>query len=138
MRGAPKRVARAQQTLTWAALKGQLGTALPDMTDRERQRLIALVDAASERDELLLSSVLAAADPQLAEAYRLSVNRLGGHLPADDRELLREVIDADVRQTHAYWRPGERSSCSPPVLVEVGSSASAWMACCPVLGSDLL
>ncbi|MFD5806518.1 transposase [Streptomyces sp. NPDC127020] len=25
-------------------------------------------------------------------------------LPADDREVLREVIDADVRQTHAFWR----------------------------------
>ncbi|MGA5291596.1 hypothetical protein [Streptomyces pseudogriseolus] len=105
VRGALMRVARAQQTLTWAALKEQLGTALPDMTDQERQRLIALVDAASERDEPLLSSVLAAADPQLAEAYRLSANLLGGHLPADDREVLRDVIDADVRQTHAYWRP---------------------------------
>ncbi|WP_186780201.1 hypothetical protein [Streptomyces salinarius] len=105
VRGALKRVARAQQTLTWAALKGQLGTALPDMTGQERQRLIALVDAASQRDEPLLSSILAAADPQLAEAYRLSANLLGGHLPADDREILREVIDADVHQTHAYWRP---------------------------------
>lgn len=105
VRGALKRAARAQQTLTWAALKAQLGTALPDMIDQERQRLIALVDTASQRDEPLLSSVLAAADPQLAEAYRLSANLLGGHLPADDRELLRDVIDADVRQTHAYWRP---------------------------------
>jgi hypothetical protein len=105
VRGALMRVARAQQTLTWTALKGQLGTALPDMTDQERQRLIALVDAASQRDEPLLCSVLAAADPQLAEAYRLSTNLLGGHLPADDREVLRDVIDADVRQTHAYWRP---------------------------------
>ncbi|MFF1280582.1 hypothetical protein ACFVY4_07325 [Streptomyces sp. NPDC058299] len=75
------------------------------MTDQERQRLIALVDAASKRDERLLSSVLAAGDPQLAEAYRLSANLLGGHLPADDRELLRDVIDADVRQRHAFWRP---------------------------------
>ncbi|MDC2960372.1 hypothetical protein PO587_38700 [Streptomyces gilvifuscus] len=105
VRSALIRVARAQQTLTWAALKGQLGTALPDMTDQERQHLIALVDAASERDEPLLSSVLAAADPQLAEAYRLSANLLGGHLPPDDRELLRDVIDADAHQTHAYWRP---------------------------------
>jgi hypothetical protein len=105
VRSALKRVARAQQTLTWAALKGQLGAALPEITDQERQRLIALVDAASERDEPLLSSVLAAGDPQLAEAYRLSANILGGHLPADDREVLRDVIDADVRQTHAYWRP---------------------------------
>ncbi|MGW5788068.1 hypothetical protein ACWEWK_29260 [Streptomyces sp. NPDC003757] len=105
VRGALKRVARAQQTLTWAALKERLGTALPDMTDRERQRLIALVDAASKRDEPLLSSVLAAADSLLAEAYRLSANLLGGHLPADYREVLRDVIDADVRQTHTYWRP---------------------------------
>ncbi|MFJ5064604.1 hypothetical protein ACIP96_34940 [Streptomyces nigra] len=96
VRGALQRAARAQQTLTWAALKAQLGPALPDTTDQERQRLIALVDAASQRDEPLLSSVLAAGGPQLAEAYRL---------PADDRELLRDVIDADVRQTHAFWRP---------------------------------
>ncbi|MFI1568156.1 hypothetical protein ACH4ZX_34920 [Streptomyces sp. NPDC020490] len=46
-----------------------------------------------------------AGDPQMAEAYRLSANLLCGHLPADDREVLRDVIDADVRQTHAYWRP---------------------------------
>ncbi|MFD9099047.1 hypothetical protein [Streptomyces collinus] len=30
------------------------------------------MDAASQRDEPLLSSVLAAGDPRLAEAYRLS------------------------------------------------------------------
>ncbi len=105
VRDALKRVAQAQQTLTCAALKAQLGSALPDMTDPEPQRLITLVDAASQRDEPLLSSVLAAGDPQLAEAYWLSANLLGGDLPADDREVLRDVIDADVRQTHAYWRP---------------------------------
>ncbi|MDI1456479.1 hypothetical protein ACWDU8_05790 [Streptomyces sp. NPDC003388] len=63
------------------------------------------MDAASQRDEPLLSSVLTAGDPQLAEGYRLSANLHGGDLPADDRELLRDVIDADVRQTHACWRP---------------------------------
>ncbi|MDI1459041.1 hypothetical protein NHG22_35320, partial [Streptomyces sp. ATE26] len=105
VRGALQWVARAQQTLTWAALTAQLGAALPDMTYQERERLIALVDAASQGDEPLLSSVLAAGDPQLAEAYRLSANLHGGDLPADDRELLRDVIDADVRQTHTYWRP---------------------------------
>ncbi|MER7191383.1 hypothetical protein [Streptomyces flaveolus] len=104
VRGALKRTARAQQTLTWAALKAQLHSALPAMSDTERQRLIALVDAASQPDEPLLSSILAAAEPQLAEAYRQSANLLGGHLPAHDREVLRDVIDADVRQTHAYWR----------------------------------
>ncbi|MFJ2627646.1 hypothetical protein ACIO6T_30670 [Streptomyces sp. NPDC087532] len=103
VRGALKRTARAQQTVTWADLKGQLGAALPRMSEVERRQLIVLVDEASERDEPLLSSVLAAGDPQLAEAYRLSANLLGGQLPADERELLRDVIDADVRQTHAYW-----------------------------------
>lgn len=105
VRGVLKRVARAQQTLTWASLKAQLGSALPEMTDPERQRLIALVDAASQQDEPLLSSVLAAGDPQLAKAYRLSAISSVGDLPADDREVLRDVIDADVRQTHTYWRP---------------------------------
>ncbi|MEU5090583.1 hypothetical protein [Streptomyces sp. NPDC021356] len=104
VRAVLKRAARAQQTLTWAALKGQLDTAWPDMTDQERQRLTALVDAATRPDEPLLSSILAAGDPQLAEAYRLPANLLGGCLPADDREVLREVIDADVRHTHAYRR----------------------------------
>ncbi|MFH9418928.1 MULTISPECIES: hypothetical protein [Streptomyces] len=104
VRGALKRAARAQQTLTWAALKEQLGSALPAMTEQERQQLVALVDAASEREEPLLSSILAAGDPAMAEAYRLSANLLGGGLPADDREVLREVIDADVRQTHTFWQ----------------------------------
>ncbi|MET8816467.1 hypothetical protein ABZW47_31260 [Streptomyces sp. NPDC004549] len=103
VRDALRQAARARQTRTWAALKAQLGAVLPDVTDRERERLVALVDAASERDEPLLSSILAAGDPHLAEAYRLSVNLLGGHLPEDDREVLRDVIDADVCQTHAYW-----------------------------------
>ncbi|WP_424864342.1 hypothetical protein [Streptomyces sp. SAI-163] len=104
VRGALKRAARAQQTLTWAALKEELGSALPAMTELERQRLVALVDAASKREEPLLSSILAAGDPAMAEAYRLSANLLGGDLPADDREVLRDVIDADVRQTHTFWR----------------------------------
>lgn len=59
------------------------------------------MDAGAERDEPLLTSILTAADAQLAKAYRLSANLLGGQLPADDREVLRDVIDADVRQTHA-------------------------------------
>jgi hypothetical protein len=104
VRGALKRAARAQQTATWADLKEQLGSALPHMSEDDRCRLVARMDAGCARDEPLLSSILAAGDPQLTEAYRLSANTLGGHLPANDRELLRDVIDADVRQTHAYWR----------------------------------
>ncbi|WP_051853523.1 hypothetical protein [Streptomyces aureocirculatus] len=104
VRGALKRTARAQQTITWSQLQEQLGTALPRMSEADRERLIMRVDATSKRDEPLLSSVLAAGDPLLAEAYRLSVNRLGGQLPPDDRELLREVIEADTDEAHAYWR----------------------------------
>ncbi|TGB03228.1 hypothetical protein [Streptomyces sp. MZ04] len=104
VRGALKRTARTQQTITWAELKEQLGSALPRISEEERRQLVVRVDETSERDEPLLSSILAAGDPQLAEAYRLSANLLGGQLPAGDRELLRDVIDADVRQTHAYWR----------------------------------
>ncbi|MGW8688021.1 hypothetical protein ACWGNN_44840 [Streptomyces sp. NPDC055817] len=104
VRGALKRTARAQQTVTWAELQAQLGSALSYMSEADRRSLIARVDEASERDEPLLSSVLAAGDPQLAEAYRLSANSCGGQLPPDDRELLWDVIDADVRKTHAYWR----------------------------------
>lgn len=104
VRGALKRTARAQETVTWADLKDQLGSALPRMSEEDQRQLIARVDQAAQRDEPLLSSVLAAGDPQLAEAYRLSVNNFGGQLPADDRELLWDVIEADLRQTHAYWR----------------------------------
>ncbi|MET7543802.1 hypothetical protein [Streptomyces sp. NPDC005507] len=66
--------------------------------------MIVLADAAAKPDEPLLSSVLAAQDPQLAEAYRLSATSQGLHVPEQDRELLRDVIEADVRQTHDYWR----------------------------------
>jgi uncharacterized membrane protein len=104
VRGALKRTARAQQTLTWAELTEQLGTALPPMSEEDRRRLIVRVDEAAHPNEPLLSSVLAAADPQMAEAYRMSANTYGGQLPEDERELLREVISADVQQTHAYWR----------------------------------
>ncbi|MER6039049.1 hypothetical protein ABT133_34975 [Streptomyces sp. NPDC001835] len=75
------------------------------MTHQERQRLIALVDAAPHRDEPLLSSALAAADPQFAEAYRLSANLFSVHLPADDREQLRDGIDADIRQPLIHAPP---------------------------------
>ncbi|MEU5958243.1 hypothetical protein [Streptomyces sp. NPDC047525] len=104
VRGALKRTARAQQMVTWTDLKDQLGSALPRMSEEDRRELIARVDEVAQRDEPLLSSILAAGDPQLAEAYRLSLINQGGHLPPEDREALRDVIDADVRQTHAYWR----------------------------------
>ncbi|MFJ9089774.1 hypothetical protein ACIRL3_45895 [Streptomyces sp. NPDC102384] len=104
VRGALKRTARGQGTVTWAHLRKQLGSALPQMSELDRQRVILLVDAAAKPDEPLLSCVLAAREPQLAEAYRQSANAQGLHLPAEDRELLRDIIDADLRRTHDYWR----------------------------------
>nr|BFD88358.1 hypothetical protein StreXyl84_77590 [Streptomyces sp. Xyl84] len=89
------------------------------MTDREHQRLIALVDAASHRDEPLLSSVLTVGDPQLAEAYRLSANLFGGYLPADDREVwLRMSTDRSsvaVWTIEQWWAfSGELPGATPP------------------------
>ncbi|WP_409240599.1 hypothetical protein [Streptomyces sp. PA5.6] len=103
VRGALKRTARQQRTVTWDQLRGQLGSALPRICEADRRQLLLLVDSAGGPGEPLLSSVLAAADAHLAEAYRLSVIHHGGHLPVDDREMLREVIDADVQATHRYW-----------------------------------
>ncbi|MFM9373294.1 hypothetical protein [Streptomyces sp. Da 82-17] len=104
VRGALKRTAREQRTVTWDQLRDQLGSALPRMCAADRRQMLLLVDGAAQDGEPLLSSVLAAADPHLAEPYRLSVVHHGGYLPEDDREMLREVIDADVQATHRYWR----------------------------------
>ncbi|MFI0242090.1 hypothetical protein [Streptomyces sp. NPDC016845] len=103
VRGALKRTARQQGTVTWDKLCDQLGSALPRMSQADRQRVLIQVDAAAAPDEPLLSSVLAAGDPAMVEAYRLSANAQGLELPSDDRELLRDVIDADLRQAHEYW-----------------------------------
>ncbi|MFE5689667.1 hypothetical protein [Streptomyces sp. NPDC056512] len=104
VRGVLKRTARRQGTVTWDQLREQLGSALPRMSEADRRQVIVLVDAVAKADEPLLSCVLAARDPQLAEAYRLSATSQGLQVPEQDRELLRDVIEADVRQTHDYWR----------------------------------
>lgn len=46
---------------------------------------------------------MAAGDPELTAAYRTIADQLGLDAPADDEDL-RDVLEADVDQIHAYWR----------------------------------
>ncbi|MEU0436418.1 hypothetical protein ABZ153_33350 [Streptomyces sp. NPDC006290] len=100
VRGALKKTAR-EQTTTWATLKRRLGSALPRMTALERVSVLILVDQQAPKDQPLLSSLIAAADPSLT-SYRQIVSALGLDAPEDDDEL-RDVLEADVRQVHLHW-----------------------------------
>ncbi|MBZ9643177.1 hypothetical protein [Streptomyces sp. PSKA30] len=102
VRGALKKAAREQTTTNWARLKQQLGSALPHMTLADRVQVLTLVDQATPTDQALLSSLLAAGDPDMTTSYRQVAGALGLDVPADDDDL-RDVLEADVQQVHSYW-----------------------------------
>ncbi|MGW1496391.1 hypothetical protein [Streptomyces sp. NPDC002402] len=103
VRGALKKAAREQTTTSWARLEQQLGSALPHMTLADRVQVLILVDQATPNDQALLSSLVAAGDPDMTTSYRKVADALGLGMPADDDDL-RDVLEADVRQVHHDWR----------------------------------
>ncbi|WP_327411302.1 hypothetical protein OG458_41950 (plasmid) [Streptomyces sp. NBC_01281] len=102
VRGALKKTARQQQTTTWARLEQQLGTALPRMTLADRVQVLTLVDQSTPADQALLSSLVAAGDPDMTTAYRQIAGALGLDMPASD-DVLRDIVEADVHQVHHHW-----------------------------------
>lgn len=103
VRGALKKTAREQTTTTWSRLKQQLGSALPHMTLADRVEVLTLVDQATPADQALLSSLVAAGDPDMMTSYRKVAGALGLDVPADDNDL-RDILEADVQQVHHHWR----------------------------------
>jgi hypothetical protein len=103
VRGALKRAAREQNTISWAQLRRQLGAALPDMTMADRVRILTLVDQSTPADQPLLSCLVAAGDPEMMTAFREVAGALGLEPPADEDDL-RDVVEADVQQVHRHWR----------------------------------
>lgn len=103
VRGALKKTAREQTTTSWARLEQQLGSALPPMTLADRIQVLTLVDQATPANLALLSSLIAAGDPDMAASYRKIAGALGMDLPTDDNDL-RDVLEADVQQVHLHWR----------------------------------
>ncbi|MFF9286447.1 hypothetical protein [Streptomyces griseosporeus] len=103
VRGALKKAAREQTTTSWSRLEQQLGSALPHMTLADRTQVLTLVDQATPADQALLSSLLAAGDPDMMTSYRKVADALGLDVPADDDQL-RDVLEADIQQVHRHWR----------------------------------
>lgn len=103
VRGALKKAAREQTTTSWVRLEQQLGSALPHMTLADRIQVLTLVDQATPADQALLSSLVAAGDPDMTTSYRKVAGALGLDIPADDDQL-RDVLEADIQQVHHHWR----------------------------------
>ncbi|MEV0449868.1 hypothetical protein [Streptomyces sp. NPDC050600] len=97
VRGALKKAARERTTTSWSRLESQLGSALPRLNSHERVQVLTMVDRAKAGDEPLLSSLVAAGDPDFASHYRSVIAALGLEAPEDD-DTLRDVIEADVEQ----------------------------------------
>ncbi|MGW1171997.1 hypothetical protein [Streptomyces sp. NPDC002550] len=103
VRGALKKAAREQTTTSWVRLEQQLGSALPHTTLADRVQVLTLVDQATPADQALLSSLVAAGDPDMTTSYRKVASALSLDLPADD-DALRDVLEADVQQVHHHRR----------------------------------
>jgi hypothetical protein len=73
------------------------------MTLADRVQVLTLVDRATPADQALLSSLVAAGDPDMTTSYREVATALGLDVPADDDDL-RDVLEADVQQVHHHWR----------------------------------
>ncbi|MER8087837.1 hypothetical protein ACIO6T_37195 [Streptomyces sp. NPDC087532] len=104
VRGALKKAAREQRTTSWDRLKRQLGAALPSMTAAERVQVLTLVDqGAAAGDQPLLSVLVAAGDPAMAQAFQQVALHFGLAVP-EDAEGLSDVIAADTEHAHRFWR----------------------------------
>ncbi|MFE5096631.1 hypothetical protein ACFRCI_41555 [Streptomyces sp. NPDC056638] len=104
VRGALKKAAREQRTTSWDRLKRQLGSALPSMTAAERVQVLTLVDqGAAAGDQPLLSVLVAAGDPAMAQAFQQVALHFGLAVP-EDAEGLSDVIAADTEHAHRFWR----------------------------------
>ncbi|MFI6339896.1 hypothetical protein [Streptomyces sp. NPDC050535] len=102
VREALKKSAREQRTTTWAGLEQQLGTALPRTTLADRMQVLTLVDQSTPADQALLSSLVAAGDPDMTTSYRKIASALGLDMPSSNDDL-RDVLEADVQQVHRHW-----------------------------------
>ncbi|MGW2090397.1 hypothetical protein [Streptomyces sp. NPDC001880] len=106
VRGALKKAAREQRTTSWARLKRQLGSALPSMTAAERVQVLTLVDqGAAAGDQPLLSALVAAGDPAMAQAFQQVALHLGLAVP-EDAEGISDVIAADTEHAHRHCHVG--------------------------------
>jgi hypothetical protein len=72
------------------------------MTLAERVHVLTLVDQATPADQALLSSLVAAEDPNMTTSYRKITSALGLDVPAADD--LRDILAAEVQQVHRHWR----------------------------------
>lgn len=65
--------------------------------------MLILVDEAGPADQVLLSALVAAGDPELLPHYRQIAPALGLEPPDDDGDL-RDALEADVQQAQDAWR----------------------------------
>lgn len=103
VRGALRKAAREQTTLSWAQLRQKLGSALPRLHAGDLADLLRLVDRTTPADQPMLSTLLAAADPGVIDAFRCAAADVGLDLP-DHPDALRDVLDADTQRLHDLWR----------------------------------
>ncbi|KOU41468.1 hypothetical protein ADK55_28685 [Streptomyces sp. WM4235] len=104
VRGALKKAARERTTTSWNRLEHQLGSALPSLSNNERVQVLVRIDHSTAGDEPVLSSLLAAGDPNFTyQYYRDVLYALGLDAPDDDEDL-RDVVKADVEQVFTDWR----------------------------------
>ncbi|MFH9296730.1 hypothetical protein [Streptomyces sp. NPDC017520] len=103
VRGALRKAAREGRTTTWRQLEQQLGpAALPRMGIADQVRVLILVDEATASDQALLASLVVVDDAPLRAHYQEIAAAQGLEAPQDKDEL-RDVLDADVQQVFSEW-----------------------------------
>jgi hypothetical protein len=83
VRGALKKAARERSATSWTRLRRQLDRALPDLHPDDEVEVLVRVEANTESDEPLLSSLLAAGDRDSPALYRALADRMGRALPSE-------------------------------------------------------
>lgn len=72
------------------------------MSIADRIHVLILVDEATPPDHALLASLVVATDPQIREHYR-EIAAAQNLEALENRDELRDVIDADVQQVFSTW-----------------------------------
>ncbi|MFJ2806020.1 hypothetical protein [Kitasatospora sp. NPDC087271] len=104
VRGALRKTAREQKTISWNALHERTGhKLLPALSQAQKIQVLALVDQLTAAGEPLLSVLLTDAHSESLQLHRAVAQRLERTLPGDDLALA-DHLEAAIAELHRLWQ----------------------------------
>ncbi|MDQ0305963.1 hypothetical protein J2S46_000519 [Kitasatospora herbaricolor] len=104
VRGALRKTAREQRTISWSALHERTGhKLLPALSQAQKIQVLALVDQLTAAGEPLLSVLLTDGHSESLQLHRAVAQRLERTLPSDDLALA-DHLEGAIAELHRLWQ----------------------------------